>query len=127
MQLSDSEEIRTIYHKLSNSHTHSSRISNICDVISEIIVHADIKPFSVGERTIAVDNLNAFKTFMMSKKLVVYDRGYPSKELLTFLQKNQMEYLVRGQKGCNITIDITDKKDFFVTIGGCKVRLISSH
>ncbi len=124
IQLPDSKDIRTIYREFADSHTPRARVSAISDVLSGIIVHADMKPYSVGERTMALENLKVYKGFFKSKDLVIFDRGYPSKELITFLHENKMKYLMRVQKGFNKEIDSTESNDFFVTIGLCKVRVI---
>lgn len=124
VKLEDSKDIRTVYSDFQSSHTPRARVSTITDVLSGIIVHAVMKPCEIGERALAMENLHFFQQFKCSKDIVIFDRGYPSHELISYLEKNKIKYLMRVQKKFNKEIDSTNKKDFLVIIEGNKVRVI---
>lgn len=102
-----------------------ARTSILCNVLSDYIIHANIEAITVDERTLAMEHLEYFKQYKRKNDIVLFDRGYPSKDLIKYLSTdNKMLFLMRVQKGFNKEIDEIDKQDFFVNINSCKVRII---
>lgn len=95
-------------------------VSMLCDVLSD----ANIKDTTVDERSLAMEHLEYFKTYHRKKDIVIFDRGYPSKKLIKYLDENKISYLMRMQKSFSKEIDNTDKEDFSIDINTCKVRVI---
>jgi hypothetical protein len=83
----------------------TAQASLLYDVCNGIVACAEIEPMSVDERTLAIrhiDNLASIKG--ISKALVIFDRGYPSFELMSHIEAKGFQFLMRlrsGQYGCN--------------------------
>ena len=61
--------------------------SCLYDALNGIILDAEIAPYNGNERELAkkhIENLSEIKT---SKELILFDRGYPSGELISFIEQ----------------------------------------
>lgn len=89
--------------------------SILYDVLNDTIIDASINPMSKDERTLAVEHLKKYaKTAPGSKNLVVFDRGYPSFELIELLESMGYTYVMRVRAKFNNDIDTQNKADGFV-------------
>jgi hypothetical protein len=65
----------------------TARASVLYDLEHDIIADAKIEPLTVDERSLEKDNLEALaeleQRFGKRKALVIFDRGYPSKDFIT--------------------------------------------
>ena len=76
------------------------------DILSERIVTAEIGKITASERTIAKKHLKKLeKMGLKNKSIVIFDRGYPSAELLKYLTENGFKYLMRVKRKFNVKID----------------------
>ena len=75
-------------------------ISILCDVMNDWIVDASIGRHPQDERQSAKKHIDFLETNMghLKKKLILFDRGYPSLEMLEYLNKKNMNYLMRCQR-----------------------------
>jgi hypothetical protein len=78
--------------------------SQLVDVISGIVLHALLSPYTTCERNLASHHIN----YLISKRneiaklansIILFDRGYPSIFLITKLHYNKIEYLMRSSTG----------------------------
>lgn len=100
----------------------AARISCFYDILNGINVDAIIAPYKTGERNLAikhVDKLKRLRDTIEHKFLAIFDRGYPSRDLIECLLKNDINFLMR----CNtrflkeISIAVSSgKKDSIVKI-----------
>ena len=88
----------------------------MCDVLTGYIVDAAIGAHDHGERKFALGHLEKFKKFQGRKDLIIFDRGYPSAELLAYLEQNGFKYLMRVKRRFNAEIGATDKSDFYIQL-----------
>jgi hypothetical protein len=93
-------------------HEHSAptaRASVLYDIENDIIVDATIEPLSRDERSLAKEHLDALVGMGPDlggrKAIVILDRGYPSKDFITYLQEKEIRYVMRVQRGFNRRID----------------------
>ena len=124
LQLPKSAELSGRFRQTRGSFSPHARVSTLCDVITGLTVHAVLDTAENSERYPAMNHLNYFAAFKRPKDVIVFERGYPSKALIQYLQTNGFKYLMRLQKSFNAEIDRSDKRDFYVNIAGCKVRVI---
>lgn len=124
LQLPKAEEIAKWFTQNNGSTSPRARVSALCDVLSGYIIHANIEDTAVAERTLALDNLEYYKAFHKAKDIIIFDRGYPSKNIIQYLTVNNMRFVARMQKNFNKDIDNTNEQDFCVNIADCKVRII---
>lgn len=114
----------------------AARVSILCEVRSGAIIDAVIGPLKEGERSMAMKHLERLFAYerAKSKSVVLFDRGYPSKELLAhFFEKNAF-FLMRVQRSFNARIDGMDYGETVIEIPygegilslrACKFRLPS--
>lgn len=80
--------------------------SILYDVLNDIVADAAIEPMSICERTLALSHLEVFDDIAQDdKKLIIFDRGYPSFELIDELETNSLFYVMRVKKKFNLDID----------------------
>ena len=73
-------------------------ISGCYDCLNGIMLDAQIGPYASDERELAKNNLEALRKKMPDKKfLIIFDRGYPSIDMMNFLDKNNFKYIIRSQ------------------------------
>lgn len=114
----------------------AARASILCEVRSGAIVDAAIGPLKQSERCMALKHLERLFAYegVASKSVVLFDRGYPSKELLAHLLDHKAFFLMRLQRSFNARIDGMDYGETVVEIPyqervlpvrACKFRLSS--
>jgi hypothetical protein len=117
IELNPSQELGKAYPPTRNTTAPRARISIMCDVLNESIIHADMQSLKTDERTLALRHLEHYKeTAAYNNGVFIFDRGYPSKDLLEYFENNSLKYLMRLQKSFNAEIDTTKKNDFYVKI-----------
>ena len=89
-----------------------ARVSILCDVNEGMIIDAQMDSFAVGERVLAKRHLEVFEAYRRKKDLIIFDRGYPSKELIAMLSEKKMKFLMRVQKSFSQLIDESTQEDY---------------
>ena len=105
----------------------TARGSILYDVINYTVFDAQIEPLSVDERSLAkkhIDGLVERMGAQLDKELLIYDRGYPSEELLDNHETNGLFYLMRVRNKFNIDADNQKAFDGYIRIGRHKVRVV---
>jgi hypothetical protein len=72
------------------------RISAVVDVMNDTIVNAVASPFSTGERTLALGQIEELKS--VKNALFLFDRGYWSAALASKINQNGQKFLMRIQE-----------------------------
>lgn len=76
-----------------------ARISQIYDVLNELSYHTTITPYRESERSAALKHL----THVKEDDLVLYDRGYPSLQLIAYHTSQKLQFCFRAKvSGWNI-------------------------
>jgi hypothetical protein len=71
------------------------RISAMVDVINNCIVDASVSGYDIGERALAIGQVNSLEA--AKNALLLFDRGYWSPELLLSILANKQSFLMRIQ------------------------------
>jgi len=75
-----------------------ARVSMLYDLANGFIVDALISDCGKGEETLCYENLeNAKEVLDLRNCIIIFDRGYPSVELLLYLEENGIKYICRLQ------------------------------
>lgn len=69
--------------------------SCLYDVLNEIIIDAQIVSCNGNERKLAEEHLEYLSSIQTAKELIIFDRGYPSAQLIDFIDKKGFKYLIR--------------------------------
>jgi hypothetical protein len=67
----------------------------IYDIENDMVLTSKITRYNPNERNLAVDLIEQLKCIGMKKELIIFDRGYPSLDLIEYLEKNSIKYLMR--------------------------------
>ena len=66
-------------------------ISGCYDVLNNIMLNIQIAPYGADERELAKENIKAIKeSYPDMKFLIIFDRGYPSIDMLNFLEEMEI-------------------------------------
>ncbi len=124
LRLPKSAEISSFFMQTRGSFSPHARASVLCDVVTGITVHASIDSTQTGERDLAMEHIRYFEQYRQSKDLIIFDRGYPSKAMISYLDSHGFKYLMRLQSRFYAEIDASKKHDFYVQLDGCNVRAL---
>lgn len=92
--LPHTEELGEIYGFYKNQHETTivlARASLLYDLKNEMVLDGLLAPHSIGERTLALNHLK----YCNSNDLIIYDRGYPSFDLIYEHTQLEINYLIR--------------------------------
>lgn len=103
-----------------------ARASIALDVLNDRIVEAEFEPLSVDERTLAVRHIQKLaERIKMQDTVFVFDRGYPSKDLIATIQNVHAHYIMRVKQKFNVDIDSSKMGSSYVELDdGIRVRVI---
>jgi hypothetical protein len=94
----------------------NARISLLYDVISHYVIDAQIGSIGVSEREYAMKNLARFSSVCDEKDIVIFDRGYPSRNMIAALSDMGCKYLMRLQASCFKGVKENPSNDFRITV-----------
>jgi hypothetical protein len=97
----------------------TARASLLYDIGNDIIVDARIERLTEDERSLAKEHFQALAGMGLDlggrKPIVIFDRGYPSKDFIKYLQDKEITYVMRVQRGFNPRIDKIKRGDRPIT------------
>jgi len=100
-----------------NAASPTAQGSIIYDVINDIVADALISPMAADERILAKAHIDSVKDYTPGeKKLIIFDRGYPSFELIEKLESEGLYYLMRVREKFNLEIDAQTKPDDYILL-----------
>ncbi len=96
LNLPYNEESITEFGIPKNTNNHIQALAScLYDVLNEMIIDASIAPFDSFEGDLAKQHLEYLSTISNDKELIMFDRGYPSKDLLKFIEDKGFKFLMR--------------------------------
>lgn len=100
LELNNTENLRSHYGYAENKTiTYArARASCIYDLENDLILTSKIVPYRSGEREIAKDMIRDLVQIGLKNDLILFDRGYPSRGFIAFLEEQGIKYLMRCQK-----------------------------
>jgi hypothetical protein len=94
LSLPDTQELEKIYGRTKNQSETGvvqARISVLYDVLNKFAIDGSLSPLSTGESVLALNHL----AFAKGKDLIIYDRGYPSFNLIYEHFEKGIDFLIR--------------------------------
>jgi hypothetical protein len=70
-------------------------VSVIYDAQNDLILESKICNWKTAERDVAKELINCLENKGFQKDLIIFDRGYPSKDFISFLDEKGLKYLIR--------------------------------
>ena len=103
----------------------TAKISLLYDVMNDFIVDAAIDRAGSSERGFAVKHMEKLSSFDNDiKKLLIFDRGYPSAELISELETRGYYYLMRVKSKWNLDVDKVLQDSIVELKGKTKLRVV---
>ena len=100
MTLPNTEELKNEYGQARNQNPSGvvqARVSVLYDVLNNFVLDGKLAPLSVGELASAIKHLDC----TTSKDLIIYDRGYPSFQLIFEHYRRNIDFVIRAKKDFN--------------------------
>ena len=99
------EEIRNIYGRRANKSGElgvMSKASTLYDLENNIVIDGILNSYASSERAMAVEHIRQLKKYKKAHKekykdLIIFDRGYPSIGLISYMIQENIDYLMRIQ------------------------------
>jgi hypothetical protein len=104
--------------------------SILYDIENDVVVDARIEPMAVDERTLAEEHIKRLAGMgSFGKELILFDRGYPSMELIEQLKREKIDFVMRVREKFDVGIDALGLGDHLVTLekgglGPIEVRVV---
>ena len=97
MELQNTEELRNVFGYAENgrSEVARARISGLYDVENNIMIDAIIDNYKTSEKDLALRHIEKLKDYGLHNDLILFDRGYPSKNLMARLIDNEIQFVMR--------------------------------
>ena len=99
IELPNTETLRNEFGYAQNQHASVAiaRASASCifDVLNKIVIKSKIYRFETSERKIAMELISEMKKEPSIKELILFDRGYPSSELISTLIESNIYFVMR--------------------------------
>lgn len=101
LEIPDTRETQSFYgyseNQVSNLKIARAKMSELYDIENELSLSAELEHYKSSERQLAKKNIEKMLSFGHSevKNLIIFDRGYPSFDLIKFLNDKKIDYLMR--------------------------------
>jgi hypothetical protein len=124
--LPNTRELRDIFGVSGvKSDSATARGSILYDVLNDRIMDAAIGKYSRSEREFARDHIVQLSKACGTKKtIIIFDRGYPSLDLIHCLNQAGLHFLMRVRKKWNLPVDATQSDSLVKLDGETTVRVV---
>ncbi len=112
LQLHNSENLREVFGYIENQNSKVARAqaSALYDVENDMIIASKITHYRTGERAIAEEMITKLCELGTRNDLLLFDRGYPSRDFIQFIEEKQLKYLMRVSSGfLKVVVNAPDK------------------
>jgi hypothetical protein len=99
-------------------------ISEIYDIENNMVICSKLTGCKAGERKVAIGMLEELKKLGLKNDLILFDRGYPSTELVTCLEGAGIKYLMRVSTVFLKAVKETKEPDQVIEIKGTDNKAI---
>jgi len=106
--------------------TPTAQASILYDILNDLIINALIDPVSIGEQEQVwahINHLQGIETFVAWLEIVIFDRGYPSFELIEGLLERKIHFLMRVRAKFSTEADALDFGDHMIELKQGKKRI----
>lgn len=97
LELQNTEELRKVYGYAENRTTKvaRARVSALYDLENNLLIDAIIDRYDTDENDLSYRHLEKLLEYGLKNDLILFDRGYPSKELIVKLTKAKINFVMR--------------------------------
>jgi len=72
-----------------------AKASGIYDIENDMMITSIVTKYTTGEREIAIQLIEKLKQLGLKNDLIIFDRGYPSRDLFLYLEESRIKYVCR--------------------------------
>ena len=104
----------------------SARADIALDVLNDRIVEAEFGPLSGDERSMAIEHIRKLQgRIRMEDTVFLFDRGYPSKEMIEAILQAGAHFIMRVKRKFNVDVDAAPMgSSVVIPGGGIRVRVV---
>lgn len=97
LEINNTENLRNEFGYIENQTIKVARAkaTGLYDVENDMILTSVIGKYKASERAQAEELINKLEEIGFSKDLILFDRGYPSREFISFIETKKIHYLMR--------------------------------
>ena len=97
LEISNTENLRNEFGYVENQSMKvaRARAAGLYDSENDLMLTTVISKYKTSERTQAQELINKLETIGFSNDLILFDRGYPSKDFISFIEQKKIKYLMR--------------------------------
>lgn len=97
LEIPNTETLRNEFGASKNQNGEIARAKGSCiyDVLNGVIINSKIDGYNIGEREIAKSMIEQMDPNCKYKDVMIFDRGYPSADMVSFLYEKEIEFLMR--------------------------------
>jgi hypothetical protein len=97
LEINNSENLRDKFGYIENQSIKVARAkaTGLYDVENDMILTSVIGKYKAGERVQAEGLINKLEEIGFSNDLILFDRGYPSRDFILFIESKKIHYLMR--------------------------------
>lgn len=109
-----------------NADSPAGKASVLYDVRNDFIMDAALDKAGASERELAMQHIKALNEICPdTKKLIIFDRGYPSAELIAELNRKDIRFLMRVRRKWNLDVDALGAHEGVVQLAnGASLRVV---
>jgi hypothetical protein len=104
----------------------TAQVSILYDILNDLVVDALIEPMKISEQAQArthINHLEGIESFWEWQELVIFDRGYSSRELMQSLLDKKIHYLMRIRTKFSTVVDALGLGDYLIELEHDKNRI----
>ena len=97
LELNNSERLRNAFGYAESKTVKLARAKASCiyDLENDMVITSKITTYFTGEREIAIELIEKLKQMGLKNDLILFDRGYPSRQFFAYLEDSGVKYLMR--------------------------------
>lgn len=117
-ELNNSERLRNAFGYVENKTIKYARAmaSSIYDLENDIIIVSTITKYTSGERDVAIELIEKLKMMGLKNDLILFDRGYPSRKFISYLEDSKIKFLMRVSRSTMKEVTETNGSDQLIKI-----------
>lgn len=118
LELNNSKRLREAFGYVENKTIKFARALSSCiyDIENDMILTSKITKYKTSERELAINLIEQLKNIGLKNDLILFDRGYPSKKLISYLEENKIKYLMRVSKNFFKEVNEAKEKDQIIEV-----------
>ncbi|MHB8127342.1 MAG: IS4 family transposase [Desulfitobacteriaceae bacterium] len=108
LEINNSERLRNAFGFAEGNTVKLARakVSCIYDLENDMVITSQITHYKTGERELAIELIEKLTVMGLKNDLILFDRGYPSKNFIAYLDGSGVKYLMRVK---NISMKVFDE------------------